>query len=448
MSDYFLEASSKKREVVIMYQEKIEYLKKELKNTYEEYMEKKSNRTTILDVANFFNIPIDTLRLNDYVINCINFSNPSIEITDKRNAILYKAIYTGDADLLHYNGDFQFNSVISTSAMRKEEKLYYIGCQTPLITKMTFFNGEYELVFERESANSVGIFSNNNGMKMTIKYLQNVIYRGKKVKQLLLNKSYTIEEKEGSCSEILNQVYTYGMHHFIKRGNSQDKYTYIKNNNIIYGINELEQKNFLSYLRGICFEDTNIPIRNYLPLSMSEKDWPLLKVPNVVSAMLFRFGTEDHVHHSLQIYKDKSNISIMYHSKEYGDDEDVIHEEKYSLPNLIEGTISSEEIQNILILLKIKLENDIVLSIISAELSIFKEKIDNKRAIIQQEIDPLAPNLFINKSFDEISFLIGANQETYFNLIKKQFEAISFANEISQKSQTKVLEKKTNNLKL
>ncbi len=51
-----------------MYQDRIEYLKRAIKRTYKRYTGERTNeKTTLLDVAKFFNIPIDKSRMEDYV---------------------------------------------------------------------------------------------------------------------------------------------------------------------------------------------------------------------------------------------------------------------------------------------------------------------------------------------------------------------------------------------
>ena len=135
----------------------IEKLKSAIKITYKRYTgERTDGKATLKDVAKFFNIPVDRKRTEDYIISKIDYDTPSIEIKDQKNNISYAATYTGRAELLDFYGPTQFNSVISTSPIRTEENLYYIGNDTPIITKMTFTDGEYELVFEREMPNSVG----------------------------------------------------------------------------------------------------------------------------------------------------------------------------------------------------------------------------------------------------------------------------------------------------
>lgn len=433
-----------------MYQDRIEYLKRAIKRTYKRYTgERTDGKATVLDVAKFFSIPIDEARMDDYVITNINCSTPSIEIIDRKNATSYTATYTGDADLLNFSGEMKFNKVVSISPLRKEEVLYYIGDEIPIITKMTFTDGEYDLVFEREIANSVGIFS-KDGIKMAIIYAQNIVYDGRKVKQPLFNRIYKNSYKNKVYDGTFEQTYTYGPHHFIKWDDTQDKYAYIRNNTVIYGINELKKKGYCDYLRGVCFESTNIPTSDYFPLNMYARNYPMLNEANIKSAMMFNFRTEDGIHHSLQVYKCKDTINVMYHSKKYHYegicDEETIANEEYGLPNLFDGTISSEEIQNVLSSIQARIDNNIVFSIISNELNTFGAKIDIRKGIVQEELDPLSPQKFINKSFDEICALVSANKDDYFRLIREQFETAINANGTLEKGQSKVLKPRQNKI--
>lgn len=426
-----------------MYQNRIEYLKRAIKRTYKRYTgERTDGKATLLDVAKFFNIPVDESRTEDYVVSKIDYNVPSIEIKDEKNNIFYTATYTGNADLLNFSGATQFNSVISISPIRKEESLYYIESETPIITKMTFTDGEYDLVFEREMANSIGIFV-NDGVRMAVRYLQNVVSDRRKVKQPLFNRIYKNSYKNEEFDGAFEQTYTYGLNHFIKWDDTQDKYAHIRNNNVIYGINELEQKDFCNYLRGVCFESTNIPVSDYFPLNMYAKDYPLLSEDNIKSAMIFKFGTENSIHHSLQVYKGKDEINIMYHSKKHHYEgnyyEETVSNEEYSLPNLSDGTISSEEIQNVLASLQARLGNTVVLDIISNELNTFGTKIDIRKGIVQEVLDPVSPKLFIDKSFDEICALVSANKDDYFRLIREQFEIAANINRTPEKGKSKVL---------
>ncbi len=142
-----------------MHRDRLEYLKRAIKRTYKRYIgERADAKATLLDVVQFFNISIDEARVEDYIVKNIDYNNLSIEIMDVKSDISYTAAYTGEVELLNYCGPVEFNLVTSISPIRKEERLYYIGSKTPIVTKATFTNGEYDLVFEKEVADSSDLF--------------------------------------------------------------------------------------------------------------------------------------------------------------------------------------------------------------------------------------------------------------------------------------------------
>ena len=128
----------------------------------------------LLNVAAFFNIPIDESRINDYIVK----KNTSpLEIIDTKNKILYNSAYIDE--VVASNGLARLNRVISLSPSRKEERLYYIGSETPIITRVTFVDGGYELVFEREIPNSdCTVVNNEVNVKVVYSQIQNIVYDG------------------------------------------------------------------------------------------------------------------------------------------------------------------------------------------------------------------------------------------------------------------------------
>ena len=411
-----------------MYKDRIEYLKKAIKRTYKRYTgERTDGNASLKDVAKYFNIPIDESRLEDYCINKIDFNISSIEIIDKKTNTTYFSKYTSSADLLNYSGgEVKFNSLLVLTPMHKVENLYYIGIENPIIEKMTFNDGEYDLVFEREFANSVGPFI-NDGIQFAIRYLQQLNCKNRNVKQELLTRMYKDIYRDGKHNGSFEQLYTYGYNYFVKRNDTQDKYTYTKDSNIIYGINELEQKDNHYILRGICFENTNVNLKEYFPYNMNADNYPVLKDKKIKSAMIFN-GFTGNSRHSLEIYKSDFNTYIMYYVRERGCGDTTINQE-LNLPLLNVGNISNDEIQIILENLNNQYCDDEFIKLISKELKTFGKKIDIRKNINQEEYDVLNPKLFINKSFTEIGKLIDANKEEYFKLISNQFET---ATNISQ----------------
>lgn len=418
---------------------KIEYLKRAIKRSYKRYTgERTDGKATLLDVAKFFNIPVDESRLDDYIIKKIDYNTPSIEIKDEKNDITYNATYIGNADLLNDSGAMQFNKVISASPIRKEEVLYYIGNETPIINKMTFSDGEYELVFEREIGNYIG-FGLDAESKFVIRYIKNVNKEDRQGKQKLLSKIFMNKYN----NETFEQTYTYSTQHLIDYDDNQDKYCYTQNGNIVYGVNNCDIKDLIHYLHGICFESMNTNVGNYLPFNIKIEDFPELTNVIYKSGIVFRGGTDNGIHHIFTIFKTKNpsniieaaaidcGIYLKYEAirwenfrKENGmpDHRKVIVAHKEArYPRMDNGDITSTEIRNITDILDTEFEDDTFIQIVINELKTFANKMDIQKGIVEGEFDPLSPKLFVDKSFDEICALVSANKNDYFNLISEQF---------------------------
>ncbi len=420
-----------------MKQDKIEYLTKIIKKNYERYLgEGTDGKVTLLDIATSFNIPIDQTRVQDYMIQNIDYNEPSIEIVDTKTNTSYTATYTYDANLLHYNSEEKdFNRVVSTNPIRTIESIYYIGKKNPIITKMTFTDRDYELVFEKEFGNGVNIFF-DQGVKFSIKYLQNIMDHGKIVQQPLLTKIYKDSSSEGNTN-IFEQVYTYGGAYSRKEENTQDCYTYLRDNQVIYGINQIRQKDICNYLQGICLENANVSVDNYFPFNMYADNYPLLRGEQTLSAMLFQGGTSDGLHHSLEIYKEEEFIKVIYSCKDM-DYPDVTWNDEYYLPSFWNGNISSHELQYIVLGLNSRIGNTFT-EIIADVLTTFGKKIDIGKGRVLEKLEPLPPRLFIDQSFEDICSFIQANKEECFRVISEQFEAAKHIKKADQKGKTKVL---------
>lgn len=425
-----------------MEQDKLNYLKRQIKRTYKRYTgERNDGKATLIDVLKLFNIYIDEARLEDYMVETIDYSIPSIKVLDKKTYTTYEAKYTDKADLLNYWGGTDFVNVICSNPNYKLESLYYIGSNALIVAKMTFTEGDYELTFEKEMGNSVG-FGLDAKNKFAIRYTKNVQIKNQNAKQLLLSKIFMNKDD----FETLEQNYTYSTQHFIKYDDQYDKYCYNQKYNTIYGVNDLVVNDLIHYLHGICFESTNVDTRRYLPYSIDLKDFSELSdKATLQSAIVFRGGTDNGIHHAFKILKTKNQspniiengqvnydiyldyVAIKWNRgfKEDGRPErikTVVAQKRVRYPRINDGNITSQEIKNIIKVLDTEFEDNIFIQTIINELKTFTNKMDIRNGLIQEEFDPLSPKLFINKTFDEISTLISTNKDDYFKLIREQFE--------------------------
>ncbi len=442
-----------------MYNDKIEYLKRAIKRTYKRYIgERTDSNATLIDVLKFFNISIDESRIKDYKISKIDYNTPSIEVIDTKDSTLFAAKYTSNADLLNYSGgEVKFIKLSSINEKRRIDSLFYIENETPIIEKMTFTSGNYDLVFEREMPNSVGAFS-CDGINFVVRYLQNLEYDGCNVQQQLLTKIFTNKYSNEELASTFEQEYTYGPNNFIIKNDSQDKYSFISNGNVIYGINEFEQVDICHYLNGICFENSNVDVSRYLPYHIKSDD-QIFNVDNATSIIIFRGGTDDVIHHNFTISKIKSldnaenkqsyDIYLNYEAIrwEHFNDENgmpqykkvVVARKNFKYSKIENGNVTSSEIKLIIDDLDMEFKDNIFIQLVINELRTFANKIDIQKGIMQENLDPLSPKLFINKSFDEIFALISSNKDDYFKLAAEQFNNLTNSSSLKEKGQIKVL---------
>ena len=424
-----------------MYQDRIDYIKEKLKETYKRYTgEITDQKASIKNVADYFNIPVDESRLEDYIINRIDFNTPSIKLSDKKNKTTYISEYTYDANLLNYSGvQKKFNSLLSLTPTHKTESLYYIGDKNPIIENMTFNDGEFDLVFERKFGNKIEA-SDKNSIQFTIRYSQQLKYEDRNVKQQLLTKIYKIySDKKNKDS--LEQLYTYDINNYVEYNYKKDKYTYVKNNGIIYGINELEINDKKFFLSGICFENTNSNLNKYFPLNMNPDRYQLIKEKKNTSAMIFT-GFSENSYYSIEIYKNDITLHIKYYEENHCSkslNNDNTENKEIDFPLLNTGNISNEEIQIIINELNSQFSNNEFINLISNELVTFGKKIDIRKGIIEEESDILNPKLFIEKPFDDIAKLINKNKKEFFDLISEQFENATSIDQSNKKGETKIL---------
>lgn len=424
-----------------MYNDKEEYLKRVIKRTYKRYIgERTDGKATIVDVLKFFNISIDTTRLEDYDIESIDYNIPSIKVVDKKDNTTVTSKYTEDAKLLNYSGNTKFINVIITNPNYRIESLYYTNSTIPIISQLTFIKDDYELTFEKERENYFG-FGISADTRFVIRYKKNIKEGRKTGKQSLLTKIYQIKD-----SNTFEQDYTYDLQHLINYNDRQDKYCYNEFGTIIYGINNIEIKDKLHQFNGVCFEKINKEFRSYLPYNINEKDFTRYFNKNVCkSAIIFTGSTDEGIHHFLTISKNKTsnndntlttddNIHLKYEAikwksitKEDGipDQEKVIIAKKeLQVAKINDDNISSLEIQSILEQLTAKENEDIdniFIQTVINELMNFINKLEIQKGFKEEPIDELSPKEFINKTFEEIYTLISNDKDKFFDLISNQF---------------------------
>ena len=86
--------------------------------------------------------------------------------------------------------------------------------------------------------------------------------------------------------------------------------------------------------------------------------------------------------------------------------------------------------------LRSRFGNDFI-ELISSNLLEFAKKIDIRKGLIEEELEPLSPKLLFDNSIEEIENMVESDKEGYFKLASEQYLAISHQKQ--EKAQSKVL---------
>lgn len=397
-----------------MYSLKINELKKLLENIYNGYLSESTKSKSIIELGKFFNIEVYEERTNDYKVLNIDVDNLYIEILDEKYGTIYKSFYTENCDLFNYYGNIlRFIIVQEISNERYLEKVYHIGENKPVITKMIFEEDGCVLEFEKEESTSEDTFL-DNGKKLTIRYLKCNKYG---IYEPLLTR--IVKVNDGDSFE---KTYTYSDTNKSKENNCFNKSTYVVSNSVIYSVNEVSFDKPISYLKGICFESINIDINRYMPYGIEIRNHKRLSSKDTLSAIIFN-GIIENNFHLLEIYKDRKYITVSHIvQNNMPDDLEVkeVSNESIELPVIYEGYISINELYRVIDSFD---EKDEFIQMVLSDILFFIKKIYIKNGLVEEEFDPLSPRLLLNKDFDLISTAIARNKSEYFRFIDEQFKS-------------------------
>lgn len=361
-----------------------------------DYKSKKINqRKYLIFLAKLFNIPIDKERIKDYVISNIDISYPRVEIIDQKTNTKYQANYTLKADLLNTISEEKlYNSVISINPKQKIEKLYYIGGKIPIITKRTYNAGNINITIEQEKKHNL----KNNGQKIAISIIKKD-RNGNEIK--LLTKSLETHYKKQQLISTQEKLQ-------IRKKIQEDKYISIEDNQLIYEINELLDKERGNYIYGICLEDAKAKPKPQYQMYIDY--YPFFK-ENISSAIILRGKSKDNIEHQLEIYKN-GTINIHYQINKVYDKNNchkrIIKEYKQTLSEEKPGTITNKEIQDIIDNLK-QINNSFLLLSIQ-ELNNFSKKISKKNSLIE-ELDRNKINKLVDANKEEYSSILSSDEK-------------------------------------
>lgn len=425
------------------YNSEIEYLKRSIKRTYKRYIgERTDGEASLTDVTKLFKIPVDETRLQDYVIKNIDYKEKiSIELNDTKENITYNANY-------YYtdNGEMYLLRIESQCSQRKIESLYRINDVEPFDSNMVISNCDgYKLKFRKQKPNLRPANCSSN--RFTVNYLNNTDSKSKD-ENIILTKIFAKHDKEEINPELDSYQFdaTY-LPYSINSHNSLHKYCYIKESDgIVYYIEKICKDSSINWLKGLFCEILD-NIGEYIPsyeLDTTPYINQILSDKNNISTIVIACGIYKDIifphRNALVISKNRENIVINCEDTDINCSENNICKE-FKLPILSDGKITIEEIKTARKTLDGMGLNDVFLDAVKGELNNFIEQLNTRDVLVDEQIDPLAPKLLMNKSFDEIYNMISTNKEYYFKLISEQFESITNDLNEDKKDEKRLLRK-------
>ena len=410
---------------------RIDPIKKDIKKTYRRYKGLRFDGTaTLQDVASFFDIPIDLGRESDYQIKEINYKIPAITIIDKKMKVRYRSEYTNDAYPIEYKDKMKsFISVTKQSPFGRTTSLSLIdfdhgNAHRPLIEKLTISEGEYRISFTKEDTYDFALCK-NSGQKFTIEFGLVVEEFGKRRVQNLLSKIYhrTPEGKD------IEQVFTFDLKHRFWNADAQDVYTYYTDKGVAYEINEMfindhDLESVRTMITGFAIENTSafedgIPLPYNLSTALSQDE--RLYSSKTKAALYFTGLCPNTYNDILKVYKDTLGIHIFHEFDTFENTSENRYEDSFVLPVISPGSISIEEIDNLIEELNARYQNIEFIKAVILALYRFRKKICLNKGLTIDDADTLEPRDFIDMDFSDIERMVEEDFESCITLLEDDF---------------------------
>ena len=394
-------------------------------------------------IAAKFNIVLEESRLEDYEFRFFDPKKLNVEIEDTRTGAVYSSKIINEADILDVRGTgVKYNNWKMVSPRYKLEKLFHLSSKSPVISykspiveRLTFSEGEYDLVFEKQKPYHIDV--RKNGISLIIKYVKRFECDGQVYDCDLLTRTYT-ERLIGENKGYSEHLCACAPSKVIPCDNSLDEETEVVKDSVAYTFCEsvypsVEENNH--DILGICLENAQVDIINYLPVNFycDPSLLPIshyahtssLNAEGTISGIIIYGGVDNY--NLLEIHKTKECIGVRYVVSDMN--LNVITNREFNISNQNLGTICPSEIAEVIGVLNNEYSDDEFIRLATVKLENFSERISIRKGQLREVCDGLDPKLLLYKTMGEIATTVLANKDAYFDLARSKFEKATSVNE-------------------
>ena len=385
-------------------------------------------------IADKFNIVLEESRLEDYEFKSFNPKKSTIEILDKKTGAVYSSKIDREADILDFHDcSAKYSNWKMVSPRYKLEKLFHLASKNPVISykspvieRLTFSEGEYDLIFEKQKPYHIETYR-NHGLALNIRYVKRIECDGQVYSTDLLSRTY-VEHLIGEDKGNFEELCACAPSEEIPCDSSLEEKTDVVKDSVVYTFNEsvypsLESNNH--DMIGVCFENAKVDVRKYLPSNFQTHNG-LLTNESTISGIVINGGLGNN-HHSLEIYKTPDCIRVRYGVHDLDSFEGMCREFNISNRNL--DTICTSEIAEVIGALTALYDDDEFIRLAITKLENFSERINVRRGHLREVCDALDPKLFLYRTMGEIATVVLANKDAYFDLARRDFEKATTVND-------------------
>lgn len=400
----------------------IKKLKAEMVNTHKKYKSEKNKLDKLITLANLFHIELGCCKYDvthvcldleeRYIIQNINIDKLTIEILDQKENILYKSIYIGD-------GLFEI-TIISEDI----NVTYRYDCnrEIKIDEQISVRENNYELLIDKKTASLDKqvklVYFKTTKIKTDRFGTEKSGPEYEKVIQPLITKIYKLSDREEK-----EHCFTYCFDAYEVKGDIKDKYFYLTDSNIIYGINNatLEQGN-VRYC-GVCMKralKNRDSFEKYRCCNIDNFDSMYEK--DVISAMIFK-GVIYPNNYELEILVKEDSYYVVLKNIKYDSlNQETVNISTYGIDRK-KDLISS--------LSKLNLE---FINIVIPDIEEFLLKIATRRKNTPSLIDITDPKTYLNLDIKQVSKRCFKDKGSILELFDKQY--LSMANLENGKQKT------------